>query len=282
MAVMRAVRAIAGGLAVALAAGPVSARSPEGPVSEGALWSENLTEYADQRAAEGAHATAAGFYFRAYDRLTSGSAAHRFIGATHEPLEKGIVAAVEAQEIDPARTDLLCGADARLVRHARLLGGAERLTPAAIAVIRGARLRLHARLLAASAICPAPAQEAPPSIRVLATATYPEGQVQDAVIERGALARAAAIDAPRLPPDAPPPVAGRVWTKLGVALMASGLLVLGLGCGLAARERDASAALTVVTGVTAFSAGLPMLIIGDKRTRAAALAVGPRGISLSF
>ena len=57
---------------------------------------------------------------------------------------------------------------------------------------------------------------------------------------------------------------------------------VGLGVGLAGRERDASAALSIVAGTTAFTAGLPMLIIGDKRRRAAALALGGRGLSLSF
>ncbi|MDC0667314.1 hypothetical protein [Nannocystis radixulma] len=281
---MRGVRAVACGLVVALSANSVAAQPAEGPAPESGLWSENLVSYADQLAQEKSFATAAEFYFRAHDRLTASAAPQRFLGRVHEPLEKGVNAAGEAQALDPARTDVLCDADLRLVRHARLLESADALTPAAVALLRGTRSRIDARLRAASAMCPGPAVAAPPSIALSAIASHPAGHVlYDRLIEPGALARAAPLDAPYQPPI--PPRSGRrgkLWTNLGVALMAGGLLVVGLGVGLAGRERDASAALSIVAGTTAFTAGLPMLIIGDKRRRAAALALGGSGLSVSF
>lgn len=281
---MDGIRAVACGLSLTLAAGSVSARPAEGPARESALWSDNLAAYADQRAAEGAYAAAAEFYFRAHDRLTESAAPQRFIGSAHESLEKGVHAAVEAHAIEPARTDLLCAADLRLVRHARLLGSADALTPAAVAVLRGARVQLAARLRDTSAVCPGSVGEVPPSVALHAVTTYPEVHVRTSrLLEPGALARAAPLDTPYRAPV--PPRSGRngrLWTNLGVALMAGGLLVVGLGIGLASRERDASAALSIVTGATSFTVGMPMLIIGDQRRRAAALAFGGRGLSVSF
>lgn len=282
---MRGVRAVACGLVVALSASSVAARPAEGPVHESVLWSDNLTGYADERAAEGAHASAAEFYFRAHDRLTGSAAPQRFLGSAHEPLEKGVQAAAEAQADDPSRTDLLCAADLRLVRHARLLESAGVLTPAAVALLRGARVRVDARLRAAGSVCTGPPAPAPASVTLSAVIAYPEGHVfSDRILEPGALARAAPLDTPYVP--AIPPRSGKrgkLWTNLGVALMAGGLLVVGLGVGMAGRERDASAALSIVTGATAFTAGLPMLIIGDQRRRAAAaLAIGGRGLSVAF
>jgi len=281
---MRGVRAVACGLVVALSANSVAAQPAEGPAGERAAWSDNLSGYADQRAADGAHASAAEFYFRAHDRVTTSARPQQLLGSAHEPLEKGVNAAGEAQALDPSRTDLLCDADLRLVRHGRLLKSADALTPAAVALLRGARSRIDARLRAASAVCTGPVPEAPASIAISAIASHPEGHVlYDRLIEPGALALAAPLDAPYQPPI--PPNSGRrgkLWTNLGVALMAGGLLVVGLGVGLAGRERDASAALSIVTGATAFTAGLPMLLIGDKRRRQAALALGGRGLSVSF
>lgn len=281
---MRGVRAVACGLVVALSAGSVAAKPAEGPVSESVLWSDNLTGYADQRAAEGDHAGAADFYFRAHDRLTGSAAPQRFLGSAHVPLEKGVNAAAVAQALDPPRTDLLCAADLRVVRHARLLESADVLTPAAVAVLRGARSRIDARLREAGAICTNPTAAIPASVALSTVVTYPEGHVLgDRFLEPGALARAAPLDSPYVP--AIPPRSGKrgkLWTNLGVALMAGGLLVVGLGVGMAGRERDASAALSIVTGAAAFTVGMPMLIIGDKRRRAAALALGGRGLSVAF
>lgn len=282
---MRAVGPICVALAVALAGGPAAAGEPDDPLTpSGALSGENLRVYADHRVVDGDLAGAADLYFRAYDRIAGDPAARLAIGGTHEPLEQGVNAAAGAQRSDPARTDLLCAGDVRLIRHAIRLGAAGYLTPEAVAVLRAARGRLKARLDAADAVCPRPSMEGPPSIRV-SGADVDHGDPDGPIITPGALVRATATAVP--PPGAVPVRdlridRARAMSRAGVVLMAGGMLTIGLGIALATQDRDASAALSLVVGATGFTAGFPLLILGDKHRRAGVIAVGSRGLSVSF
>jgi hypothetical protein len=284
---VRAVGPLCVALAVALAGGPAAADpgDPDDPLDPAASISgENLRVYADHRARGGDFARAAEYYFLAYDRLTGDPAVRLAIGGTHESLEKGVNAAAEAQRRDPARVDLLCSGDLRLVRHAVFLADAGYLTPEAIAVLRSARGRLHGRLVAAGTVCPRPDVDGPPSIRVFAADM--RGDLDGPLVDEGALVRATAAAMP--PPDRAPARdlrldRARAMTRAGTLLMAGGLLTIGLGVALSTQDRDASAALTLVVGTTAFTAGVPLLILGDKHRRhRGTLAVRPGGLAVSF
>lgn len=281
-------------LALALALGPAApaaaARPLDGPTSDdeapsptvaGALWSENLRDYAERRLAEGDLAGAADFYLRAYDRLAWDARARELVVAAHAPLERAVNTAADAQRLEPHRTELLCEADRRVIRHAVLLGDIDRLTPEAIAVLRTARGRLQGRLIAAGAVCPRPVVTGPPSIQVLAADAY-HGDRDGPILDPGALVTAAAT----------PPVAvasftrprlerARAYTRAGVGLIAAGMMTLGVGIIMVAQEREASAALTFVAGTAGLVSGFPLLIVGD-RYRRANVALGPRGLALNF
>lgn len=274
--------ALALGLAAPTAAArPTSDDEAPSPAVAGALWSENLRDYADRRLAEGDLAGAADFYLRAYDRLAWDAKARELVVAAHEPLERAVNTAADAQRLAAAGTDLLCEADRRVIRHAVLLGAAERLTPEAVAVLRTARGRLQGRLIAVGAVCPRPAVTGPPSIQVLAADAY-HGDRDGPILDPGALASAAAA-----PPITPLQVVqrrrdrGRIYTRAGVGLMAAGMMTLGVGIIMAGQERDASAALSFVAGAAGLFAGFPLLIVGDRHRRAN-LALGSRGLALSF
>lgn len=272
--------------AAMLAAGPVAAREPaEGPVAVGALWSENFVEEADKRAAAGDLAGAAEFYFRAHDRLADDRNARLLVGAMHEPLEKGVNAAVVAQARNPRRTDLLCEADRRILRHAAELSDAERLNSAVIAVLRAARSRVQARLRRAGAGCLVSLPSGTSSLLAIDADELSGQGHRGRVLEPGSLAIAARTSPPPLPHVPARRDRGRVWTRAGVAMMAAGLMSIGAGIALSTldrREADAPAALGFVAGAGMFFAGFPLLIVGDQRRRASALAIGPGRLTLSF
>jgi hypothetical protein len=284
---VRVVGSLCVALAVALAGGPAAAEpgDRDDPIDPSAATSgENLRIYADHRAADGDMAGAAEFYFLAYDRLSGDPAVRLAIGGTHESLEKGVNAAADAHRRDPARTDLLCGGDLRLTRHAIHLADAGYLTPEAIAVLRAARGRLQARLVAAGTVCPRSGVDGPPSIRVGGADLRSDPDAP--IITPGALARVTARVVPprdKLPEPDLRLDRARTMTRAGTLLMAGGLLTIGIGISLAAQDRDASAALALVTGTTAFTAGFPLLILGDKHRRhRRTLAVRPGGLAVSF
>lgn len=270
-------------LALAFVVRPPVADERDEEVAGAVAASDNLRDWADRRATAGDLEGAADFYLRAYDRLAFADDAPDLLDLAHEPLEKAVNVAAEAQRRAPGRTDLLCQADRRVIRHAVLLADAGRLTPAAIVALRIARARLQGRLNDASAICPRPNVGGPPSIQLHAADAY-QGGFTGPVLEPGALARATMLAAVAVTPG-PPRMSraerGRLWTRAGVGLLAAGMMTISLGIVLAADERPASAALTFVAGTTGFVAGFPLLILGDRHRRAD-LSLGPGRVALAF
>lgn len=238
----------------------------------------------DREAAQGALSRAAELYLLAYDRLAAAGAARPIAAELHESLEKGVNAAAAAQRREAARADLLCEADRRVLRHAVRLEQWGRLGGEATEVLLTARTRLHARLAHAGATCPEGAVTAHPGLSLAAVdlaAVAPWG----VVIERGSLART--TSAVRLP-DRRAELRrerGSRWARAGVAAMAAGMMTIGVGIALSTIDRhgpDARAALAFVVGSASFVAGFPMLILGDRQRRSAQLALGSRGLALSF
>lgn len=272
-------------LAIGLAA-PAAAASPNDdagadkpPPSAGGLWSANLSDVADRRAASGDLVGAAELYLRAYDRLTLDRQGRPWLAAVHEPLERAVNAAAAAQARVAERTDLLCQADVRLIRHAVLLGDLEQLTPEAIGVLRTARARIQGRLVAAGALCPRPAVSGPASIRVRVDEVRAGGD--GPILDPGALAGAVGAKSAALARLERRHHLGRVYTRAGVGLIAAGMMTLGVGLLMAGQDRDASAALSFVAGTAGLFAGFPLLIVGDRHRRAN-LSLASGGVALHF
>jgi len=177
--------------------------------------------------------------------------------------------------VDPALVQgPLCAADVLALRHRARVRAIGRASPAFEATIAGLRSELHARL--AGAQCPAidPADDV---LRAPAPAT---GFHSDLLLRPGQLAT-------ETRERRPPPKDRARWqaaSRGGFALMAVGLMVLGGGIAAGAAEGRGQGALQgslLTAGTLMFAGGVPLLIIGDQRARAA-LAIGPGGARLAF
>lgn len=252
-----------------LAARPRVDEAAAVPVASAAMaWPDEVRAEVDEVVAlraRGAYAAATLRFVELYERLATHPRRH--LDALHAVVADTVNTAALAYRREHARMSV-CVAQALLVRHEARVAALGRTTPAFMATLESVREELDARLAARGQACPGrPAARGEPG----------EG---DMLLAPGRLS--ADVRVRRVA------TAERRWhvaRRGGLVMMVAGMMALGGGLGIGAiedlRRRDALQAGLFIGGTALFVGGLPLMVIGEQRTRAL-LAAGPTGVAIKF